>query len=198
MAPVAAPKWHGRSKMVKANILKAASSSSAISQSWSDGKSMAGVKLIPRVKDIIDQYWRKLITVADKNKEKPHLSKDQFFKYTPEKGFVLDAEQLSKNRFVDVSQNVDRSMSHVAGMRTTTSNSEYYSYQLDRAVLAKEHFRVLMHSKLNFGDLADGPIRDLAGHSLSMPNAALLATAMLLGSKFSGLWEFEPAASSYS
>ena len=152
-----------------------------------------GIKLTPRVKDVIDMCWRKNVVDASKLSKGPA---SKFHTYTPEKGLQMDMKKLAENRFVDVSQNVDRS-GLKEGMKTLTSNSEYYSFEHDRGILAKEHFRVLMHSKLNFGDLADGPIRELAGHSLSMPNGALLCTALLLASSFSGLWELEPAPSSY-
>ena len=108
----------------------------------------------------------------------------------------IDLATVAEGLYADHSQNSFRSAAG-KGIRTITTKTELYSFTLDRQILAREHFGMLMQGQMNFAGMSNFALRDLAGHGLSSPNAALIQAALLLATDLPGLWELQAAPNSF-
>ena len=179
-----------------------ASEALAGAKSWCAGKNLTGVPAAKRARHTIDEVWSTIVqqeTEAMKLKQSPpstrKISKKQSSKVLlAEK---IDLPKLAENSFVDFSQNKERGV-YGKGTKTLTSKTELYSYERDRVIIPKEHFRMLMHARQNFGSLSDHQIRDLAGHSLSMPNATLCTLSLILAADLNGFWQYPQNAMAFA
>ena len=163
---------------------------------------MSGVPGRDSAYDRINEQWEREVRIElaalhlapppntkKKVKTQPKRERDMFSS--------LNLAGIAEELFADHSQNSHRSCGGGKGIKTITTKTELYSYAADRQILAREHFRFLMLPCMNFGGLSNCALRDLAGHSLSGPTAALLQVSLLLAAEIPDLWEFKPAVGSF-
>jgi len=131
---------------------------------WSMLNNLSGVVKTSRTVDIIDNYFMKVV-------QKEARDQNRTIK-------VKDFRKLAEGLLVDHSQAVSRNSSNYQ-VPALTTNSQLYSYSMDRAISPLEHFRVLQHSKMDFSNVSNSCIRDLAGDSMNMPTVTMVAMALI-------------------
>lgn len=81
--------------------------------------------------------------------------------------------------WADMSQDIHRQSVH--GMRTLTTSSIWYSFEMDRTLQASEYLFLLGYSSVNLANLSFNKVKDLAGEAMSLPSLAMVLYCTLLG-----------------
>lgn len=91
--------------------------------------------------------------------------------------------------FVDISQNIGQGVHSQGLIRTATTSQELYSFGQDRLVFGQEYLNFLGFGEAVLTGLSLSQVRDLYGEAFAIPVVTLLATALLLFSPSTDLWD---------
>lgn len=142
---------------------------------------LRGVAMTDRVKDLINLAW--IHRIKNPPEGLHELRKSE----------RMDC--LTKNFFVDYSQQNNRSP--WGSLKTLTTTSSLYSFELDRHILPEECMVLQGHPMPDVTSMAATEIKDLvhlSGEGMSVPMLASAMMAMILTVPLAGLWERAPMA----
>ena len=168
------PKWKGQGKSMREKLVNQLGRH-AYSRPWSS--SGARTQGLPQASARIQE----LLDVA-------FLSQEAFVRqslsWTTQSPLQsLDRKVIAKDLFCDVSQAINRKPWFSKCMRTLTTSSSIYSFELERVLLPHETMRLMGFpaEKLTQGahQISDSQISEFVGQSMALPSCAASLSAVL-------------------